>query len=126
MKYSGKIFFLVIAVFFYFLHSIVYIDYNELAQFSDYLQETQIKGKENLITISSNFPFRFSLNGKNDLSANNLIQNENKKILFRFLQIQENEHNKFLYSNQQYIFNINYLYQKEKKSDLIYPFHFFM
>lgn len=123
---SSKIFLIFIAVTYYFLLSILYLDYNELAHFSDYHHKSELNGKNNLITISSNFPFQFSLNGKNDISTINLMKIEYKKFLFRFPQIQVKKQNILLFSNQQYIYEIGYFYQKEKKSNLIYPFHFFM
>jgi len=123
---SSKIFLIFIAVSHYFLLSTLYLDYNELAQFSDYHHKTEVNRKDNLITISSNFPFQFSINGKNDISTINLMKTEYKKFLFRFPQIKVKKQNKLLFSNQQYVYDIGYFYQKEKKSNLIYPFHFFM
>lgn len=126
MKYHCRIILILIAVFTILLQNAIYQDYLVTAQFKNSVGNSSNQEKDNSINITSNFPFPVSLTEKNDVNSSNSISQLNKKLTFKFQQYLIKKRTIFQFSKQQYLYDIDYIYQKEKKSDLIYPFHFFM
>jgi hypothetical protein len=126
MKYHCRIILTLIAVFTILLQNVLYQDYLATAQFKNSVGNSSNHERDNSINITSNFPFSVSLTEKNDVNSSNSISQLYKKLTFKFQQYVIKKRAGFQFSKEQYLYDIDYIYQKEKKSDLIYPFHFFM